>query len=139
MLATGLALLILVTSCASPGPRSDIVRQRLATYQVGQTKFDEFKRDAGLAQVERPAPTVPPSYLHPNRASWFPQTQTTWVSQNHPWRIYEAGQYSAVHARKFTQHWKFVVGDLTQPISILTFNGQGILVNISPVESPQKP
>jgi hypothetical protein len=135
---TALALLLAVTGCASSRRNRDVVRNTLASYQIGRTTFQDFKKDAGLVQTQRPPPKEPPSYLNPNRASWFPQTQTAWISQS-PWRIYETAEYSGLSKGTFTQHWKFVVGDQTQAICILTFDGQGRLANISPVEVLQKP
>jgi hypothetical protein len=139
VLLTGAASIAFITGCTSPQIDVAIVNQTLQTYQPGKTTFKDFKKDAGLIVVERPAPDYfnQHSYLNPQPAIPYqaiPKTQTNYdVPAGSPWKIYETGQSVSFINGKFSQAYKFAVGDINHPISILAFDGHGNLTSISPI------
>jgi hypothetical protein len=135
----------LINGCASPQVDATVART-LQGYQVNRTTFEDFSGDAGLIRVERPnsAANAPRSYLNPQGSrpgSFFPgtpapKTFTAYgIRQGGPWKIYETSEDVKILNGTEFRTSKFVVGSTNQPISILTFNGQGMLCDISPVPS----
>ncbi len=55
------------------------------------------------------------------------------VPTTSPWKIYEKGFNRKSEFGVTTSTWKYVVGDINKPISILSFDRQGKLISISPV------
>jgi hypothetical protein len=135
-----LALIAFITGCASQPPDVAIVAQTLQTYEVGKTTFADFKRDTGLTIVQRSPAAEPaqPLYLLYQQPTWIPMTQWVYrVPAGSPWRIYGVQHYWKVHKWEWgsSRSDRFTVGDIHHPISILTFGGDGDLINISPANA----
>src|SRR5438477_3870126 len=137
------ALMAFLAGCASPkedpivvismAPTLDvaIVSRTLQTYKVGQTTFLDFKKDAGLSLAERPNPASEQrSYFNP-QPSIFDRLKTEKVyaaPPGSPWRIYGTEYYRGLDHGKLSETYKFVVGDINKPISILAFDREGDLI-----------
>jgi hypothetical protein len=128
-----------LAGCASSRVNVAVVSQTLQTYQVGRTTFWDFKRDAVLTLVVRTNPAVqhPTSYLTPTNTFTdilSPTPVKYYASpKGSPWKIYETQETRTSINGRSKHTWKFVVGDLNRPISILTFDSGGALTEISPV------
>jgi hypothetical protein len=109
----------------------------LETYQVGVTKFGEFRKDAGLVLVKRPVDIGPQhSYLFPHSdppAGESPRVYTTYAApKTGLWKIVEEGEEVHLSNGKFSNRWSFVVGDAGGPICVLRFT-DGTLTELRPV------
>ena len=108
----------LLLGCSSP--RRTVVTQTLHTYQVGTTKFDNFRRDTQMVLQEvAPPETKQRRYLEPAVTFKMRSYKTPQAS---PWKIYEQNQTSSgplIGARYHQQ--KFVVGDANGPVAVLAF------------------
>ena len=112
---------LLFAGCATQ--QTSVVQQTLQSYRVGVTKFDDFKRDAGLVEL-------PSQVDSPQQAGRYK------VPVGSPWRLYSQGQSSNFQHWTWTQKWSFVVGDTNEALSTLWFDASGTLVDIS---TPQLP
>ena len=112
---------ILCAGCASQQPNT--VRQTLQSYQVGVTKFKDFKRDAGLIELS-------------HKADEGLQAQRYGVPLESRWKLYGEGQNASFSHWSSTFTWKFVVGDTDEAICTLWFDASGTLVAISTPQTP---
>lgn len=106
----------LLAGCATH--QTNVVRQTLQTYQVGVTKFKDFKKDADLIELAHQTNSPLPSIRYE-------------VSKESPWKLYGQGEESTFHNWVFTKKWKYEVGDSKNKICTLWFDANGTLVNIS--------
>ena len=117
----GFCFSLFLVGCATQ--QTSVVRQTLQSYQVGVTKFKDFKRDAGFIDVSHQTDTAI-------------QARRYGVPVGSPWKLYGEGQDTSFRNGTFSQKWKFVVGDTDGAISTLWFDSSGTLVDIS---TPQWP
>jgi hypothetical protein len=116
-----------------PDPRA--VKQGLAAYRVGETTFEQFKRDAGLV-LKRETNSF---FLQfdgmtnvPN-SSKIPASGTYMEGSTSGWRIYRQFRNTTSSFGKTNEQFIFVVGDSEGAISALTFE-QGMLSKIGPAK-----
>jgi len=101
------------------------VKRILATYKVGETSFEQFKKDAGLV--------TEPITESTNMAPVF-QTQMSdfyVVGKTSVWRIYSQHKNFGLSFGKTIDQSIYVVGDADGAISTLTFD-HGILSKMEP-------
>lgn len=124
---------LLALGCASTREKHT-VNETLQKYQVGVTKYSDFRNDTGLVELEAQNQT---SYLTPQpqtALAWAPQTHREYkLPKNSQWKIYQIGESVHVEHWKITANRRFVVGDRKTPLCILSFNEAGILTDKSPV------
>jgi hypothetical protein len=127
-----MALIVVITGCASPHQQVNVVANTLQSFRAGQTTFKEFKADSGLLAEIFPQT---PSYLD-SSPGLQSKTQTIYAfPKGSPWKLYETGRNKSWLNGNFSESMKFVVGDHDHPISILTFDDHGQLITIAPVPS----
>ena len=103
--------------------QKNVVRQTLQSYQVGVTKFKDFKRDARLIDVS-------------HQTSTPLQSRSYSLPPDSPWKLYGKGEDVSFRKGTFSHKWKFVVGDAEGAVCALWFDSSGTLVDISTPELP---
>ena len=136
-----------VVARSAPQGNVAVVSNTLQAYRVGTTTFDDFKRDSHLAMVDQTITNTPiqPSNLKQQAGIFNPVTSIIYkqptIRKVHsygfpigsPWKIYETAESTSINNSKMSRTRQFVVGDINKPISILSFDDQGKLTDISPI------
>jgi hypothetical protein len=103
------------------------VRQVVAGYKVGETKFEQFTNDASLVRSARPLfPNMPPS-LQANLSDFYEPDKSS------AWRLYDQHRNLVQSSGKNVDQITCVVGDADGAIVTLTFD-HGTLSKMEPVK-----
>jgi hypothetical protein len=108
-------------------PDAPGVKQTLATYKAGETKFEQFKKDAGLVTQQFSEVTNLPSSFQTQTPDFYMAGKTS------AWRIYSQHKNVGVSFGKTNDQSTFVVGDADGAISTLTFD-RGTLSKMEPTK-----
>lgn len=97
------------------------VKEVIATYRIGKTKFEQFKKDAGLIHAPAPKGVDDPPFFFQTKPTdvYVTDAASSWV-------IYGQSSHFSWSAGKKVNRFVYVVGDSERAISTLTFDN-GIL------------